>query len=391
MSETASGFLEGEARTFRASTPRDAIEAVKRAFGSSAVILSSREVPGGLFRPPEVEIVAAPERAVPALPQTEAQRQLRSSAAARAHERLRRAAAMPPPEERSEEPLEEEPVRQEPTRKATARKPAERKATGRRGPPPRGRAELVARLVSRGVDEGLAVEVVESSLAAPGAARDPERALAEVVRESAATLPAPWAAADRRRVIALVGPTGVGKTTTIAKIAARSLTAGAAPPRIALISLDNWRIGAVEQIGRYAEIMGLPAHVVSDHQQLATALTHHDDADLVLVDTAGRSPSDRDALARQADLLAAIPDVEVYFAVPASTSEAQLAFLLDRMSAVPLQGLVVTKLDEAIGPGRVLSVALRSSLPLVLVTDGQRVPEDLHDVTGENLGRWTLG
>ncbi|HET6438603.1 MAG TPA: GTP-binding protein, partial [Anaeromyxobacter sp.] len=197
---------------------------------------------------------------------------------------------------------------------------------------------------------------------------------------------APWLL-DGRHVIAMVGPTGVGKTTTLAKLAARALLE--TKKRVAFVTVDTYRIGATEQLARYAEIMGVPVLVARDRSELARSMDRVADADLVLVDTAGRSsPED---VARQAALVRTVPRLQLQLAVAASTGAQELAAVSDRYRALAPDRLVITKADEAVGPGSVLSASVRICRPISCVTDGQRVPEDIHAYTGPELVDLVVG
>jgi flagellar biosynthesis protein FlhF len=202
----------------------------------------------------------------------------------------------------------------------------------------------------------------------------------DLVGERLVPCRAPWLH-QGRHVIAVVGPTGVGKTTTLAKIAARALLE--ARKRVALLTVDTYRIGACDQLARYGEIMGAPVLVARDRAELLAAYERVKDADLVLVDTAGRSLAED--VARQADLVRAIPRVQLHLVVSAATGALELGAVGERYRALQPDRLLFSKLDEAAGPGGVLSVAVRIGRPVSCVANGQRVPEDLHALTGPQL------
>jgi flagellar biosynthesis protein FlhF len=251
-------------------------------------------------------------------------------------------------------------------------------------------AELYGRLVARGVEPVIAEELTRQALTAATPretviARGPrpdglDRATRDLVGQRLVPCRAPWLQPGHQ-AIALIGPTGVGKTTTLAKIAARALLE--AKKRIALLSIDTYRIGASEQLARYGEIMNAPALVARDRTELLRAYERVKDHDLVLIDTAGRSsPED---VARQSDLVRAIPGVQLHLVVSAATGALQLGAVAEQYRALQPDRLVLSKLDEAAGPGAVLSIAVRIPRPVSCVTDGQRVPEDLHALTGPEL------
>jgi len=182
---------------------------------------------------------------------------------------------------------------------------------------------------------------------------------------------------DAARVVAVVGPTGVGKTTTVAKIAAH--TALVARQRVAIVCMDHYRIGAVEQVERYAELIGCPLLLAEDGPSLRRALSRVASADLVLVDTEGRAPGDGGPVQDLAHALheEAGERVDVHLCLAAATREAELAREVRRLAPLRPSRLCVTKLDEAVTPGGVLVAQQRSGLPLGWVGTGQRVPEDV--------------
>lgn len=249
-------------------------------------------------------------------------------------------------------------------------------------------AELVAyienqknQMISRGMDSDLAEELLNDAQMLSGKKATPmdlQQNLERMVSKSIRVANAPWGLdpSGHRRVMALVGPTGVGKTTTAAKIAARALVDHGMS--VALITVDTYRIGAIDQLARYGELLGVPTYVARDRSTLLEALNHTRDKDLVIIDTAGRSPSDVQGMKLQSELLRSCPEVMLNLVVSASTPHRQIKRLESRYQTTAPERLIVTKLDEAEGNAALMNVAARISLPLSCVTNGQRVPEDLH-------------
>jgi flagellar biosynthesis protein FlhF len=199
-----------------------------------------------------------------------------------------------------------------------------------------------------------------------------------------------FATRGRARVQALVGPTGVGKTTTVAKLAA---VASLVERRsVALVCLDQYRVGASEQLQRYADLIGIPMESATDAKSFDRALRRLARAELVLVDTSGRSPRDTAGIGLTADTLCgASEQVEVHLCVPASMREAELVGTIERQSVASPSRLVVTKLDEAVFCGGVLAAYVHSGLPLAYFTNGQRVPEDIEMASAESLSKVLCG
>src|SRR5256885_1984087 len=183
------------------------------------------------------------------------------------------------------------------------------------------------------------------------------------------------AAPGLRRVVALVGPTGVGKTTTVAKLAANfKLVHGLRP---GLVTVDTYRIAAVEQLRTYAEIIDLPLAVANAPSEMKPALDELGDVDLVLIDTAGRSPRDEVKIRELADFLAEARPDEVHLVLSAVAGERSLRSAVERFSVVRADRLILTKLDEADGLGGVLAVLGHADRPVSYLTTGQAVPDDI--------------
>jgi len=185
-------------------------------------------------------------------------------------------------------------------------------------------------------------------------------------------------------VAAIVGPTGVGKTTTIAKIAARfALRHGAR--NVALVSTDSYRIGAREQLLTFARIIGVPMHVATDARELGDVLESLSPRKLVLIDTAGMSRRDL-RLAEQLSALARHGErIRILLALAANTELAALDDTVRTFAPLKPSGCVLTKVDEAGSLGAALSTVIRYQLPIAHITDGQRVPEDLHAGTARRI------
>lgn len=176
-------------------------------------------------------------------------------------------------------------------------------------------------------------------------------------------------------VVALIGPTGVGKTTTIAKLAARyNLRHG--PRKVALITTDSYRIGAFEQLSTFGVIMDAPVRLVSTAQELRDALSGFSDKSLILVDTAGMSQRDM-RLAQQFSLLQDTPQIRNYLVLAANALHSVLRETVSAFGRVPLSGAIITKVDETTRLGAALAATNEKGLPLAYISNGQRVPEDL--------------
>ncbi len=185
------------------------------------------------------------------------------------------------------------------------------------------------------------------------------------------------------RVFAIVGPTGVGKTTTLAKLASEAgLKRGM---KVGLINLDQYKIGAGDQLETYAKILKVAYRSVGTAEELNAAMMDFKSLQLVLIDTAGRSQRDPSALQKLHDILSVVPQLETQLVLAATTRDAELYDQAHRFSMFTPSGVIFSKLDEATTFGTIYNVAKKSSLPLSYFTTGQRVPEDLEVATRERL------
>lgn len=405
-------------RTFRAPDTRTALRAVKDALGPDAVILSINEVPGTLFRRGEVEIVAGvgeEEVRSTATPPTPAQPGVTPLAGYGRDARPATPVAAQAPATPATPSAPVAPARPQANLLLGGNDPAfvealaelrmgtdpvQARGGGRRvkverGFGPDGQA-LAQHLVDLGMDEQLAEELVREAIQSERAAgpletvepgkprrrRSPRLLPSDLAAKVAAHLSArthaaaaPWRpAAGGRRVMALVGPTGVGKTTTVAKIAARALMEHRL--KIALVTLDTYRIGATERVTKYGEIMKVPTFVARDRDELQTVLEKTRDRDLVIIDTAGRSLSE--AVAKQAEVLRSVAPIQLHLVLSAASGAREMAAVAARYQPLAPEQVIVTKVDECIGPGAVISATMRIGRPVSCVTDGQSVPEDMH-------------
>ncbi len=178
-------------------------------------------------------------------------------------------------------------------------------------------------------------------------------------------------------IIAVVGPTGAGKTTTIAKLAARwSMRHGSQD--LALVSTDGYRIGAREQLMTYARILGAPMHAANSGRELARILDRLKSKKLILIDTAGMGPRDVRLTEQLAALQLGAARARVLLALPAQGEAHALEEIVRSFARVSPAACILTKVDEAASLGAVLSTTLRHKLPIAYLCNGQRVPEDLH-------------
>ena len=182
-----------------------------------------------------------------------------------------------------------------------------------------------------------------------------------------------------RRIVALVGPTGVGKTTTVAKLAAGFRIE--ARRRVGLLTIDTFRIAAVQQLKAYAEIMDLPMEVVERPEQMQTALNRLGEVDLVLIDTAGRSPRSDARIEQLVELLRSAQPDETHLVISATSSPSAIESVLSGFASVRPTSAILTKLDEATQTAGALSAIVAgetsSGIPLSYVTNGQQVPDDI--------------
>lgn len=184
------------------------------------------------------------------------------------------------------------------------------------------------------------------------------------------------------KIFALVGPTGVGKTTTIAKIAA---IYGTLPPqelrkKVRIITMDSFRVGAYEQIESFGKALNIPVMRADDESQFFEALEQSGDAELILIDTIGRSPRDNELNVKLQTMLN-VPDrkdIKCYLAVSASMKKIDIDNVFEQFKMFKITSVIVTKTDETQTIGNILSICHSKHIPLLFITDGQMVPRDIH-------------
>lgn len=242
-----------------------------------------------------------------------------------------------------------------------------------------------ADLIRRLDDLGLKPAHCESLISQLGDARDKDSAWDLALGHLAEQIPVTNDdILSKRGVVALVGSTGVGKTTTIAKLAARyALRHG--QRNVALVTTDSYRIGAHEQLVTYGRILGVPVQVASSTEELQSAVKSLMDRRLVLIDTAGMSQRDLRLSEQFATLADAGTAVQTYLVLSATNQDAVHDEVFKAFSQTDLRGCILTKADEATSLGGLISLLVEKNLPLAYVANGQRVPEDLHPARGQEL------
>jgi len=190
-------------------------------------------------------------------------------------------------------------------------------------------------------------------------------------------------------VVALIGPTGVGKTTTIAKLAAKLKLDE--KRKVGLITIDTYRIAAIDQLKKYADIIGSPLRVVGSPEDLRDAVAAMSDCDYVLIDTAGRSPKDTLKLNELKTFLEAANPEEVHLVLSTTASRECADLAIERFADVRIDKLIFTKLDEANHVGTVLNIIRATKKSLSYVTTGQDVPADIEVARGRRIAQLILG
>lgn len=193
----------------------------------------------------------------------------------------------------------------------------------------------------------------------------------------------------KRKYVNILGPTGVGKTTTIAKIAAEYVMKH--QKQIAFITTDTYRIGAIEQLKTYAEILRVPVEVaynMEDFKQAAKRFAHYDH---VFIDTAGRNFRNQEFVADLKGLIDFEMDMETYLVLSATSKEIDMDTIYNQFSIIPIQGIIFTKIDETAFHGSILNFIFKHQVPVSYMTNGQDVPDDIVAATPDEIIKTVCG
>jgi flagellar biosynthesis protein FlhF len=396
-------------KRYEAESMQEAIMKVRAEFGRDAVILHSKKFRRGgafgLFGRQVYEVIAglnlpnAAERKDRVTEQETA-----AATPVMAASPVRRERRLPPPEPaiRPPVPAAGEPVAPAPAlvetlaslRRMLHELSAQLAAKGADVTVARGWEELRNHLLKKEIRAEYVAEIEEEVFRSLSGAElgEPER-VAEVVRRyflrhfmGERRKPDRPAA---RRVIALVGPTGVGKTTTVAKLAAQHALFG--NRAVGLLTVDTYRIAAVDQLKTYAEIINLPVEVAFSPAEAREALARLSDREIILMDTAGRSQNNGVQMAELQTYLEAVQPDEVQLVLSTTTKQSGLDDCLSQFRGTGYQHLIFTKLDETDAHGTIFNCAREAHCPITYLTFGQNVPDDIEEASHERLADLLLG
>lgn len=250
-------------------------------------------------------------------------------------------------------------------------------------------SKLYLHLLSSGFSKATACRIVDSVNQAAQAPQQlsEEEAFSLTARHIGETLPVTKRGADDKRIKLLIGPTGVGKTTTLAKLAARySITK---KKDVGLITTDNFRIAAAEQLGTYAKIMGIRMERASTRETFAKAVKSFSDKDVILVDTPGRARPD-DGYLNELEGVLPDGDVETNLLINATGSEDHLENIVSAYARFRISNLIVTKIDESRRFGMLYDIISKTNKPVTYLTCGQNVPQDIEEVTPARMASLML-
>ncbi len=375
---------------FLAPNSRDALRHVRDAMGADAVILSNRSVPEG------VEIMAMANADIASLTASSVEREVepRLDWSARQSARIER-------NTESAAPRQDYPVREAPTARVeqpdeVSRMMQEIRAMrgmlelqlaeiawdGMRQRDPN-RAHIMLELLSAGFSPSLSRHLIDH-LPEVKSLQDGLKWVKAALSRNLLAMNSEYDVLERGGVFALVCPTGVGKTTTTAKLAARCVMRHG-PNKLALITTDAYRIGGHEQLRIYGKILGVMVHSVRDESDLRIALEELSGKHTVLIDTVGMNQRDQMVAEQVAMLSGSGAEVQRLLCLNATSTGETLNEVVRAYQGSGLAGCIITKLDEAATMGNVLDVIIRNKLKLYYAANGQRVPEDLHLMNRELL------
>jgi flagellar biosynthesis protein FlhF len=359
-------------KRFEAKTMTAALKMVKDEFGPDAVILSARSLRQGrsffgAARVSGVEVTAAKDSGWPAY----------TAAGRMAPQRVEAEASLQPVEPNGRRGLFHS--LNESLRSLAGRRGASAPPAGRAGPSSE-LAELHQHFLSQEVQPNIAGEIVQHIKRLPG--YDPQLGLHHLRSHAGAVLQdmglrraIDTAESGTQRMVALVGPSGVGKTSCAIKLAAWEMLQKGR--RVALMSLDDQRIGAIEQLQIYAGILDVPVAVATSAADARQAVKDWASMDVIVVDTPGVSPNEEDRRAEVHQILEALKCKDIRLVLSACRRESDLQEIIDAWKKIPVSSLAFTRLDETSACGSVLNLLLRKRLPLSHLSTGPRIPEDL--------------
>ena len=242
---------------------------------------------------------------------------------------------------------------------------------------------LVANEVQDAVMQDMISRLAGSEIIAPKDSIKAGKALERYLRKAVRLATGITLYSDKPKIVALIGPTGVGKTTTLAKIAAKFVLESST--KVALITADTYRISAVEQLKTYSDILGLPLEIVYNPEALQEAIKKHADKQLILIDTAGRSQYNEFQMKELCELLAVDPNIEKHLVMSSTTKNSDGMELVNNFSICEPSRVIFTKVDETSTHGIILNVLHKRKLALSYLTTGQRVPDDIEPASLERL------
>jgi flagellar biosynthesis protein FlhF len=398
-----------QVKIFRAENMQQALRQVKEAFGHDALILSTRTVrkqPFGFMRAPELEVTAAVENTTETQQsnqKSEFRQELKTQVnglsqgpdgtydqKGRLHGEkvLEKDSPVHDPASVTETEIRSLHNEMRELRRLLTSNPGIRTLHTAPVHAPEAKPE-VRFLMDKGISRQAAESIVSHAACQTIPDAEKQSDLASWCKQQLAS----WvqvtngitSAQNKGKRIAFLGPTGVGKTTTMAKLAAHYLQNQGRD--ILLVTIDNYRVAAAEQLQIYAQIMNIPLKVISTPEQLNTVLRRHGVNKLTLIDTAGRNPRDEQSLQELEDFLGQGQGFDKYLVLSATTKDEDLVSIADRFSPLGLDGLVFTKLDETCRYASLINMQHQTGCPLTYLTAGQNVPEDLQPADPEHISK----
>ena len=247
---------------------------------------------------------------------------------------------------------------------------------------------LYQQILAQEVDRSIASELIEELKQSPRRLNFTEKGvlkslLATAMAEMGLATDTHGFEEENQKISAFVGPTGVGKTTTIAKLAAYQVSRR--HKQVALITVDNYSIAAAEQLRAYARILEIPLETAVNTAELKAAIRKFRDKDLILIDSPGVNPKSRESIGELATLFSVIPKLQTHLVLSASTKEKDLSAAAKAFNKLGIHRLLFTKVDESTTSGNILNVLIKSEIPLSFLCRGRKVPDDIEPGSLETL------